>query len=115
MNKTWERCFRENGLLGLDAELRERIRMAGRLSASLGAAPPSDDDLAVILGRRRPGLAVRLNRAAMLALTRDVAPAVADEHFSDVVEATDPAVDVAVPSAGVAPISFRTRSRSALL
>jgi hypothetical protein len=95
-------------------ELRERVRMAGRLPAVLDASPPNDEDLAVILGRRRPGLAARLNRAAIQALTRDAAAALVDEHASASVEASSAAEDVAISIAGVAPIASRTRSRLAL-
>ena len=64
VEKHWSQCFYENGLLGLTDAIRERVRQAGQSSLPLIGAPPSDDDLAVIIGRRRPGLAVRLNRAA---------------------------------------------------
>ena len=114
VNKSWARCFRENGLMGVDVELRERVRMAGRLPAVLDASPPNDEDLAVILGRRRPGLAARLNRAAIQALTRDAAAALVDEHAPASVEASSAAEDVAISIAGVAPIASRTRSRLAL-
>ena len=115
MEKNWLRCFYENGLLGMTDAIRERVRQAGHLLLPLIGAPPSDDDLAVIIGRRRPGLAVRLNRAAAQNALQEAAPmALVDVS----VRVSSSSSSTAVSSAAVAPpipMSSRTRSRSLLL
>ena len=95
--------------------IRERVRQAGHLSLPLIGTPPSDDDLAVIIGRRRPGLAVRLNRAAAQNALQEAAPmAVVDVSVGVSSSSSSTAVVSGVVPSPM-PMSSRTRSRSLLL
>ena len=115
VEKSWHTCFHENGLFGIEDALRERIRQAGVISAAIVAAPPTDADLAVILGRRRPGLAARLNRAPSQLLSHDAAPALSEDTPPPGGDGSLVAVAAAPALGHPAPIASRTRSHMSLL
>ena len=114
VSRLWHHCFVENGLVGISDGIRERVRRDGGVISDITAGPPTDDSVALILGRTRRGLAARLNRAAVqnqLRAEEPPLPAVAAPMPSPVTMAAAPAEDVlSVP----APIASRTRSRSNL-
>jgi len=116
VEKSWERCFHDNGLLGVSDALRDRIVQAGRLPATLVAGPPTDADLATILGRRRPGLAERLTRAPSRPLSHEAAPVFLEETVVPGTACSSAASSASsASSAPPAPIASRTRSHTSLL
>ena len=111
VDRSWARSLKRNGVTGDMSDLRPRIRQCLANGETPAAGPLNDEELSLLVGRRRLGLAALLCRPAPV-----LSAAVAAEEASQAVPPPPLPPPAHPPPAGhpapEAPISSRTRSRT---